>query len=153
MDNVATAATWAAVISSLAAVAGLCYAGYQFSLNARAARPVMYVTWLDKYLHLKELLITHPELDDIYTQQIEPGRLSSRQKHYIYSVIAFCEALYQTDQINSFPSDIPGASWENYIVHQLENSTINGLWKEETQDPHASDFTDEFIQWANCKLA
>ncbi len=147
-----TVATWCAVASSLAAVAGLVYAGYQFRQNGRATRQSMYVTWLDKYLHLKELVLTHPELDDIYTQEINPRQLSGRQKHYIFSVIAFCEALYQTGQIESFPSEVPGATWKNYIVHQIGNPTVNGVWKQETQSPQESDFTNEFIEWVNGKL-
>ena len=151
MDGV-TVATWAAVVSSVAAVCGLIYAGYQFRQNTRTTRQSMYVMWLDKYLHLKELIVEHPDLDDIYTQQIDVNRLSSRQKHYLFCVIAFCEALYQTDQIESFPDAIPGASWENYIVHQIGNPTVNALWVQETQDPQESDFTTEFIEWVNGKL-
>ncbi len=147
-----TVSTWAAVLSSLAAVFGLVYAGYQFHQNARITRQAMYLTWLDKYLHLKELVVTHPELNNIYTQQINPSQLSARQTHYIFSIFAFSEALYQTDQIRSFPGDIPGANWENYILHQIRNPTVNGLWKEQTQDPQASDFANEFIQWVNSRL-
>jgi len=148
--------TIASVVSSLAAVAGLIYAAIQIKrnseitrLNTITTRQTMYVAWLEIYLHLKELVLTHPELDDIYKNNIQPTKLLAKQKHYIYSVIAFCEVLYQTDQIDSFPSEIPGASWKNYIIHQMGSPTIKTLWDLETNKSKSSDFTDEFISWVN----
>lgn len=76
-----TVSTWTAIISSLAAVGGLFYVGRQFHKNAQTTRQAMYVTWLDKYLHLNELILTHPKLRDIYTGKIAPSDLSAEQRH------------------------------------------------------------------------
>ena len=144
-------AVWASVIASVCAVIGLFYAGYQFSAISRTTRQSMYVSWLEKYLRLKELVLEHPELDDIYRKDISPCDLSPRQRHYIFSIIAFCEAIFQTGQVQSFPKEVPGSSWENYIVHQLSTPTIKLLWSAATSSPDC-DFTPEFVSWVNPKL-
>lgn len=111
----------------------------------------MYASWLERYLRLKELVIEFPELNDLYTRPIRPDDLSSRQRHYAFSIIAFCEAIYQTDQVQSFPKEVPGASWENYIVHQLSSPSIRGLWEKDIAAPD-TDFTKEFVDWIKPKL-
>ena len=138
--------------SAFLAFCGLVYAGYQFQQNTKVARQKMYLDSLDRYHQLRQLLIDHPALASIYEPASAPVKMSAEQHYYICSLIAFCEGLYLTDQIEAF-SDVRGGNWKNFIKHTLTTTAINQVWQEETRDPQSSDFAEDFITFANRLLA
>jgi hypothetical protein len=107
---------------------------------------------LDKYHELRRLLIDRPALASVYAPDFAPAKISVEQRYYICSLIAFCEGLYLTDQIEAFAS-IKGGNWRNFIKHTLSTTAINQVWQEETSDPKSSDFAEDFITFANKLLA
>lgn len=86
MPDAATVAAVAAVASAAFAGGGLIYAGYQIGQQVKVTRIQIYMSWLDKYFHLKELLIDNSDLQRINKTHIHLDDLSAQQKKlHLYS--------------------------------------------------------------------
>lgn len=137
----------AAAISAFLAFCGLLYAGCQFKQNTKTIRQKMYLDSLDRYFELRKMLIDDSDLVTIYEESFDPTQLTGKQRYYIYCLIAFCEGLFLTEQIEAF-GHVVGGSWQNFIKHTLSTPAVKRIWDGEVADPRKSDFADDFIAYA-----
>ena len=141
-----------AAISAILACLGLIYAGYQFRQNTVVNRQRMYLESCDRYYELRRMTIEDPELTLVHSQECNPAELTTKQHYHICTLLAFCEGLYLTRQIDIFP-EILGGSWRNFIKHTLEAPAVRHVWDEETKDKATSDFSEDFISFVTQLLA
>lgn len=138
----------AAAVSAMLAFGALIYAGVQLKENSINTRRQMYLDALGRYTDLRKLIVDDPCLGEIYKTTFDTGLLTLKQEFYVHLLIAFCEGLYLTKQINAF-EDIAGGTWENFIKHTFSTPAVKLVWERETKNPSQSDYAAAFINYVN----
>lgn len=126
----------------------LAYIAYQLRENSINLKRQMYVDTLTQYFSLRETAMYNHELQVMYETDFDIAKVNVGQCFYIHTLIAFCEGLYLTKQINPF-KDVIGGNWENFIRHTLSIPAVRAIWDEEAQCPSESDYADDFIAYAS----
>lgn len=148
MQEIAAIAVAIAVAISVGPVfLALMYIAYQLREISPNLRRQMYLDTLDRYTDLRVMALNDSDLRVIY-RVICVAEISRKQRLYIYLLIAFCEGLYLTKQINLFENVI-GGNWENFIRHTLSTPAVRVVWDEEARCPRESDYADDFIAYAS----
>jgi hypothetical protein len=142
--NLSNISAIAASVSAFLAFLGLIYNAYQLKQNSANTRKQMYLQALARYSELRKMVVDSPPLGAIYDRGFDPATLTVQQNYYVHLLIAFCEGLYLTDQINAF-KEFDGGSWENFIRHTFDNTAVGAIWRQETQTPGSSDYAMSFI--------
>lgn len=138
----------AAAVSAILAFVALIYNGRQLKKNALNTRRQMYLDALGRYMDLRKLIVNDPSLGEIYKVGFDTAKLTDKQRFYIHLLIAFCEGLYLTNQIDAF-KEINGGTWENFIRHTFSQPAVRAVWDPETKVPNRSDYAADFIAYAN----
>jgi len=138
----------AAAVSAMFAFFALIYAARQLRNNTLNLRRQMYLDALSRYADLRKMIIDNSSLGKIYEEGFDATTVTTQQRFYLHMLIAFCEGLYLTKQINAF-EEVTGGNWENFIRHTLSTPAVRTLWNEEARVPSESDYTDDFIAYAS----
>jgi len=126
----------------------LVYIACQLRGNSLNLRRQMYLDTLDRYIDLRVMILDNHELQVIYEEDFDVITVSTKQRFYIHILIAFCESLYLTKQIDAF-KDVTGGNWENFIRHTLSTPAVRVIWDEEVWCPKESDYSGDFIAYAS----
>lgn len=129
----------------------LIYATYQLRENSLNSKRRMYLDTLAKYTDLRRMVLDDSDLRAIYKANFDITEVSLKQRSYIHILIAFCEGLYLTKQINTF-KNVAGGNWKNFIRHTLSTPAVRAVWDEEARQPSESDYADDFIAYASSLL-
>lgn len=147
---------WAPFISAAASTGALIFVGLQYRTNNRLNRRNSYLSLLQNFFNLNQMVIKEPTLSLIYSTQIETKDLKPEQKYYIFSVISLCEAIFLLNEVRPFPLQIPDSSWEGYIINQINTKTIKDLWNSIEKDiadgKMKREFSLEFVNWVNSRI-
>jgi hypothetical protein len=122
----------AAAVSAVLAFFALLYTARQLKENSLNLRRQMYLDALSRYSDLRQMILDNAELGQIYEADFDAAKISSNQELYIHILIAFCEGLYLTKQINAF-KDVTGGDWANFIRHTLSTPAVRAVWEEQAK--------------------